>query len=99
MIERIGGLTGHLRGSEALLRELAAQAGIEIDGSGPADIRVNDRRFCDRVLSQGAMGLGESYMDGWWDCHRLDQLVYRILEEDLIERIPRGWRTAVSWLR
>jgi len=98
-MERVGVLSGYLRGSEAIVRETLALADIEIGGGGPIPLYVHDERFYDRVLTQGAFGFGESYMDGWWDCDRIDQLVYRILEEDLISRIPRDWRIAVSWLR
>jgi cyclopropane-fatty-acyl-phospholipid synthase len=82
-----------------IVRDLLAQVGIEIGGSGPLEIRVHDDRFYDRVLSQGAFGLAESYVDGWWNCDRLDQVICRMLEEDLISRVPRDWRTATAWLR
>ena len=85
--------------SEVIVRNTLALAGIEVGGAGPADLRVNDKRFYERVLTQGGFGLGQSYMDGWWDCDRIDQLIYRILEEDLTARVPRGWRTTVAWLR
>ena len=29
---------------------------------------------------QGSLGLGESYMDGWWDCEALDEFFARILD-------------------
>lgn len=99
MSERIGILSGYLRGSEVIIRDLLALAGIGIGGSGPLELRVNDDRFYDRVLSQGAFGLAESYVDAWWDCDRLDQVICRMLEEDLISRVPRDWRTAAAWLR
>ena len=81
-----------------MIRDLLAVAGVEVGGVAPRDLRVHDRRFYDRVLSQGALGLGESYLDGWWDCDRIDQLVCRVLEEDLITKVARGWRTAATWL-
>ena len=28
----------------------------------------------------GTLGFGESYMDGWWDCDAIDQLIYRAAE-------------------
>lgn len=61
--------------------------GIVIDGSEPWDIRVNDGRFFARVLSEGSLGLGESYMDGWWDCGRIDELVARILRQGIHTRL------------
>lgn len=33
---------------------------------------VHDRRLFGRVLSHGTLGLGEAYMDGWWDCGQMD---------------------------
>lgn len=62
-----------------IIKNLLKKAGIDINGSKPYDITVNDDQFYSRVLRQGSLGLGESYMDGWWDCQRLDQFVERIL--------------------
>ena len=53
-----------------IVQELLSQAGIVINGPEPWDIRVHDTRFFKRVLQQGSLGLGESYMEGWWDCKR-----------------------------
>jgi len=62
-----------------ILESLLKEASIRINGNNPYDIQVHDQRFYKRVLSQGSLGLGESYMDGWWDCKKLDQFFYRIL--------------------
>ena len=86
------------RNAERVIRELLTAAGVEVGGVGPRDLRVHDRRFYDRVLSQGALGLGESYLDGWWDCDHIDQLVSRVLEDDVISKVARGWRTTATWL-
>ena len=58
------------KGSAALetLSGLFGRAGIQINGGSPWDIQIHDERTAARVLAQGSMGLGESYMDGWWDC-------------------------------
>ena len=50
------------------IEELLAPADVRIDGTRPWDVRVRDERFFARVLAEGSLGLGESYMDGWWDC-------------------------------
>ncbi len=52
---------------------------IRIDGNRPWDIRVHDRRFFRRVITQGSLGLGESYMEGWWECDDLEELFFRLL--------------------
>ena len=58
---------------EKEMRTLLERADIGVDGARPWDFQVHDQRFYRRVFSQGSLGLGESYMDGWWDCPALDQ--------------------------
>lgn len=65
-----------------------SQAGIVINGLNPWDIRVHDKRFFKRVLQQGSLGLGESYMEGWWDCKRLDIFFEKLLRAGLDEQRP-----------
>ncbi|MGZ6142665.1 MAG: cyclopropane fatty acyl phospholipid synthase [Myxococcales bacterium] len=84
-------------GPQRRITELFRAADVEIDGRRPWDLRVNDPRFFRRVLLGGALALGESYMDGWWDCERLDQLFDRVLRARLQERIytlANAWEVA-----
>ncbi|HJT25408.1 MAG TPA: cyclopropane fatty acyl phospholipid synthase [bacterium] len=53
-------------------------ADIHIGGKRPWDIWVRDPRWYGRVLSGGSLALGESFMDGWWDCGALDEFFKRI---------------------
>ncbi len=69
------------------IEKILSQAGVTINGTRPEDIRVKDDRFYRRVLSDGNLGLGESYMEGWWECGRLDELFYRILMARLDEKV------------
>jgi cyclopropane-fatty-acyl-phospholipid synthase len=41
-----------------------------------------------RVLRGGSLAVGESYMDGWWDCERLDEMLSRVLSSQLDGRLP-----------
>jgi cyclopropane-fatty-acyl-phospholipid synthase len=72
-----------------IIEELMTATGISIDGNNAADIQVNHPQFFKRVLQEGSLGLGESYMDGWWDCERLDILFTQILRSGLDERMPK----------
>jgi cyclopropane-fatty-acyl-phospholipid synthase len=63
--------------------ELLAFAGISVNGSEPWDIQVHDERFFDRALGEGSIGVGESYMDGWWDVQALDEFFTRFRRADL----------------
>jgi cyclopropane-fatty-acyl-phospholipid synthase len=80
------------------VEELLAGIDIKINGSRPWDIRVHDERFFQRVLGQGSLGAGESYMDGWWDCDQLDEMLTRILRADIEQhlRSPRAVMLAVA---
>ncbi|MFW5792331.1 MAG: cyclopropane fatty acyl phospholipid synthase, partial [Desulfohalobiaceae bacterium] len=56
------------------------------------DIQVHDDKLFQRVLAGGSLAFGESYMDGWWDCERLDQLFERILGAGLERKVrSRTW--------
>ncbi len=68
-------------------KDILAPTGININGNHLWDIQVHNDRFYQRVLAQGSLGLGESYMDGWWDCEKLDEFFYRILKTDLSKKV------------
>lgn len=72
---------------KALIAGLLALADVEINGTRPWDIRVHDDRLYQRVLAQGSLGLGESYMDGWWDADALDEFFAHILGARLPEKV------------
>ncbi len=64
--------------SENIIRSLLESADIEVNGSDPWDIQVNDQRLYDRVLAHPALGMGEAYMDGWWDSESIDSMIDHI---------------------
>ncbi|RUO21814.1 cyclopropane fatty acyl phospholipid synthase [Aliidiomarina haloalkalitolerans] len=73
--------------SESLVRRLLEIADVSINGSNPWDMQVHDSRVYDRIIAQANLGLGESYMDGWWDCAHLDQFFDRVLSANLQQKI------------
>lgn len=66
---------------------LLSFADVEIGGDRPWDIQVHNQKTYSKILAQGSLGLGESYMDGWWDCERLDEFFHKILKAELDTRI------------
>jgi len=82
-----------------IITGLLSGAGISINGKMPWDIQVHDDRLYQRLLSEATLGLGESYMDGWWDCEALDEFVNRILREKLAIKITGNWKTALYVLQ
>jgi cyclopropane-fatty-acyl-phospholipid synthase len=74
------------------IERLLALADVEIGGNRPWDIHVHNDELYSRVLVGGSLALGQSYMDGWWDCSRLDEFFYRILRAQLDTRVKsRTW--------
>lgn len=69
------------------VRKLLTLADIELDGSRPYDISVHDDGLYRRVLASGNLGLGEAYMDGWWDVKSIDQFIARLLSANLNSQV------------
>jgi cyclopropane-fatty-acyl-phospholipid synthase len=72
---------------EKLIKEILAIAGVYEGGDNPWDIRVLNPNFYGRVIQDGELGFGESYMDGWWDSPNVDQLIYRILRANIDHQV------------
>lgn len=85
-------------GRKEQVQEILSLADVKIDGRREWDITVHDHRFYARVLRHGSLGLGESYVDGWWDCAALDQLFSRILSAELDQKASWNWRLMLHWL-
>ena len=65
-------------------------ADVRINGDRPWDIQVQNQKFYERVLSGGSLALGESYMDGWWNCDALDQFFTKILGARLDKKATKS---------
>ncbi|MBU9854411.1 cyclopropane fatty acyl phospholipid synthase [Rahnella bonaserana] len=72
-----------------ICHNLLAEVDIKINGTRPFDIKVHNNSFYKRVLKDGSLGLGESYMDGWWDCEALDEFISRIMKADVRSALSR----------
>jgi cyclopropane-fatty-acyl-phospholipid synthase len=62
------------------------EAGITLDGPSLWDPQVRNERLMTRVALHGTRGAGEAYVDGDWDCARLDELAARLLASGIDER-------------
>jgi cyclopropane-fatty-acyl-phospholipid synthase len=72
---------------KAVVRDLLAGAGIAIDGQEPWDLQVHHDRFYTHFLRGDTLALGESYMDGDWECTALDQLFFKLWQADFADRV------------
>lgn len=84
------------------VERMALPADIGVDGDRPWDVRVLDDRLYQRVLTSGTLGLGEAYMDGWWECDAIDEMVFRAQRSGTTSRfssrldVPRQVAAAVQ---
>ena len=77
--------------SKKIIEDFLSYADVKINSSRPWDMQVYNKDLYGRVLKHGSLGLGESYMDGWWDAKALDAFSYKTLRAKLDKKIPGGW--------
>jgi len=82
-----------------IIQEILHPAGIAVDGTSPWDIRIKDERFFKRVLGEGSIGLGESFMDGWWESDCLDEFFCRLMPLQPEEAIKKNLKLRVEILK
>lgn len=81
--------------AEKVIRQIVELAGIQINGHQPWDIQVHNDQFYSYLLKERSLGLGESYMLGWWDAPALDETICRMLQADLEHQLKPTW--AMRW--
>jgi len=77
---------------EAVIRKLFDHAGVSVGGQNEGDIIVHNDRFYERFLREKSIGLGESYMEGWWETDALDVFINKVMVADLGQKIQDNWR-------
>ncbi|MTI31559.1 cyclopropane fatty acyl phospholipid synthase [Xanthovirga aplysinae] len=85
--------------AKAALERLLAPADVEINGDRPWDIKVNDVRVYQRVLTKGSLAVGESYMDGWWECDKLEELITRVFRLQIDRKFRFKWADVRLYFR
>jgi cyclopropane-fatty-acyl-phospholipid synthase len=88
----------HQDNSHHKVERLLSFPDVEIGRARPWDIQVHNERLYERILAEGSLGLGESYMDGWWDCARLDEFFHRILRVELENKV-KPWTECFGVLK
>ena len=94
----MSGSSGDAR-AEALVREIFASAGVGVEGREPGDILVKNPAFYGRFVREASIGLGESYMDEWWECEELDLFIEKLLRVDIKKKIEGSWRLKLLTLQ
>jgi len=81
------------------IKHILSLADVTINGTRPWDIQVHNEGMYARVLAGGSLALGESYMDGWWDCERLDLFISKVISARLDKKIKPNLRMMLTFLQ
>ena len=85
--------------AKRICSELLSKAGVPIDSPAAHSLRVKDQRMWDRVVAQRQLGLGEAYIDGWFECDALDEMLTRLISVDAAKAIPLRPKIAMHAIR
>lgn len=88
-----------LENPQLFAKKLLSQANITVNGNKSCDIVVHDDLLYSKVLSSGSLALGETYMDGLWDCISLDQFFYLLSRAEIHKNIPKNIDSFFTYLK
>ncbi|OXA64329.1 cyclopropane-fatty-acyl-phospholipid synthase [Folsomia candida] len=86
--------------TKKLGNKLMAKYGVNINGKNSWDMQVLDESVYTRALNRGNLGLGESYMDGEWECDNLAEFFRRIFagEDNLVKIYMHPWNRFLNYM-
>ena len=73
--------------SKVVAASILEAAGIPLNSSEPWSIQVHNDKLWDRAISQRQLGFAESYMEGWWDCEKLDLMLVKLLSVNPLQHL------------
>jgi len=85
--------------AEKIVREIFESADVGVDGKRPGDMLVKNKAFYGRLVRDASIGLGESYMEEWWECEQLDLCIEKLLRADIKRRIQGSMRMKLLTLQ
>lgn len=84
--------------AKQVIENLLLPIGVQLNGPNPWDMQVHNERLYARILSQSSLGLGEAYMEGWWDCEQLDVLFEKICSAKIYTHFKYNLSTLATGL-
>lgn len=73
--------------AQRIVEDLLKAADVQLNGPRAWDIRILDPVMYERILAKGTLGFGEAYIDGLWECERLDELFHRLSSAGVSNRV------------
>lgn len=75
------------------------KADIGTHGTESHDMIIHNDWLFHRMICDGTLGLGEAYMDGWWDCKKLDEFFVKVYEGGLYQDLMFPWDRLIHYLQ
>lgn len=73
--------------AKSICLRVLEEAQIPINGTEPWSIRVHNEDLWDRILATRQLGFAEAYMEGWWDCQGIDEMLTRLLSVNVLSTL------------
>lgn len=77
--------------SKSVVEKIFEPADIKINGERDWDIQVLNENFYPRILKDAGLALGETYMEGFWTCKSIDQMIEKVLRNNIQNAVKLGW--------
>jgi cyclopropane-fatty-acyl-phospholipid synthase len=74
------------------------KGGIILNGTNPWDIQVKDKEFYTRVVNQGSLGIGESYVEGMWDAEDIVEITCRTMKNGIYKQYLNPWNRFLNFM-
>jgi cyclopropane-fatty-acyl-phospholipid synthase len=84
--------------AKKIIVSLFTNAGIRINGDNPWDPQVHNDIVFSRWLAGGSLALGETYMEGLWDCDQIDGFIEKLLRGEIQNHVPLSFKLAWTFL-
>jgi cyclopropane-fatty-acyl-phospholipid synthase len=78
---------------ESFVRRQLEWADIRVNGDRPQDIKVLDNRFYTEAAFRGSLGVGEAYMNGYFECDSIFDMCRSWLSKDTNQFLLGGLPT------
>lgn len=72
-----------------IIEKILEKANIKLNGKNPWDIQVLNKNLVNRVIAKGIVGAGEAYMDGWWECRAIDEMICKLRNSNLYDFVKK----------
>lgn len=84
--------------AKSVIHDFLDSCGITINDNSKSGMLIYNENTYHRLLTEGSLGMGESYMDKWWDSENLDEIIFKILSNDNHDRFQYNWKNYLIYI-